>query len=93
MPGAAPAGTPGVPLIFGRLTRKGYVVSVDIEGLLTVREACAVLGVSRVTLYRLAGDGELRLLKVRSSTRFLKADVLGFVERCAKRAGDRVPDA
>lgn len=62
------------------------MAQVDIEGLLTVREACAVLGVSRVTLYRLAGDGELHLLKVPSSTRFLKADVLAFVDRCAARA-------
>lgn len=50
--------------------------------LLTVREACARLRVSRPTLDALMDEGALTRLKVRRSVRLRASDVDAYLDRC-----------
>ena len=53
---------------------------------LSVREAAAALGISRPTLYRLIGRGELTPFKLGSRTLILRADLEALVGRLAGAA-------
>ena len=55
--------------------------------LLTVPQTCAVLGISRQSLWRLARDGALVPAKVRGSTRYRRSDVEAFVRGDARKEG------
>lgn len=48
--------------------------------LLTADQAGQLLGVSARTIWALAKDGTLRPVRVRSCTRWRRADVLGYVD-------------
>lgn len=50
---------------------------------LSVREAAAALGISRPTIYRLIGRGELTPFKLGSRTLILRSDLEGLVARLA----------
>ena len=64
--------------------------SIDAAALLlTAKQACRVLNISRPTLYRLMGDGSLRSLRVRGRRMFRRADLERFVGRPAKPEGRR----
>lgn len=49
------------------------------EALLNVQEACAALGISRPTLFRLIGRGELAVVKLGDRTLFRPADLDALV--------------
>jgi len=53
----------------------------DAALLLTAKQACRVLNVSRPTLYRLMGDGALRSLRLRGRRMFRRADLERLVAR------------
>lgn len=56
------------------------------DGLTTVREAAAYMGLSRAAVYRLMGNGELPYAKLGQARRLRWADVLAYVERCMVNA-------
>ena len=56
--------------------------------LLTVREATAVLGVSRSFLYELIGRGELESFKIGRARRVSRASLVRLLDRCRKEPGD-----
>lgn len=47
----------------------------------TPKTACAALGISRSTLYRLIAEGQIEVTRVRSLPRFTEAALKRFVER------------
>lgn len=51
-----------------------------LEPLLTVKAVCAVLGVSKPTLYRIVHRGELVPIRVSQSPRFVPEDVRRYVD-------------
>jgi len=55
--------------------------------MLTVRELCAILAVSKQTLYRLINDGELVPTRVSRSPRFAPSEVRRYLEN-ARHGGD-----
>ena len=48
--------------------------------LLTTKEACEYLNISRATLYKLIREGKLKPLKIGRSTRFDRRDLDRFIE-------------
>ena len=50
------------------------------------REACAVLGISPVTLWRLRRAGQISFTRVRNSLRYTEADIAEFLERSKRVA-------
>ena len=47
----------------------------------TPKTACAALGISRSTLYRLIAEGQIEVTRVRSLPRFTESSLRRFVER------------
>ena len=47
--------------------------------ILTVKEACQILRVSKTTLYRIVRENELKAVKVRNSIRIKKDDLLSYI--------------
>ena len=47
----------------------------------TPKTACAALGISRSTLYRLMAEGQIEVTRVRSLPRFTEASLKKFIER------------
>jgi excisionase family DNA binding protein len=72
----SPDRSPAAPAGFARAERE-----VVRPLLLTVREAAALMGVGRTTLYKLMATGELRSVQVGSSRRIPSAAVYEFVDR------------
>ena len=62
-------------------TERYKVAARTLEPLLTIDAACAVLAVSRQTLYRLIRAGELHPSRVGERLRFRPADVRAYLER------------
>ena len=56
-------------------------MSPQEKPLLTIGDACQLLGLSRSTVYRLIADGELRLIKVYNRSLIARRDLDGYVER------------
>ena len=56
--------------------------------LLTVKEAAALIGIGRTTLYRLMEDGEIDSVRIGSSRRIPLAATYQFVDRVARRTID-----
>jgi excisionase family DNA binding protein len=56
------------------------------EGLLTVRDVAARLGVSTATVYALCERGELRHVRVLNAIRITESDLVDFVEGSKTRA-------
>jgi len=68
---------------------RGYEVErSDLEPLLTTAQVCAALQVSKQTLWRIVGRGELVPVRVSRSPRFRPSDV----ERYLDRGGDAMRD-
>ncbi|GAB4582822.1 helix-turn-helix domain-containing protein [Nocardia sp. IFM 10818] len=68
------------------LVGRGCTVTVaSIPSELTTTTAAKILGVSRPTLMKLIGEGELPSHKVRSHTRLLSKDVLAYRDRLRDR--------
>ena len=61
------------------------VVGGGDEGLLSVRDVAARLGVCTATVYRLAGDGQLVHVRVLNAIRVAPRDLDAFIE--AQRRG------
>ena len=57
------------------------VMSPEEKPLLTIGDACQLLGLSRSTVYRLIADGELRLIKVYNRSLIARRDLDAYVER------------
>jgi excisionase family DNA binding protein len=55
--------------------------------LLTIKEACEYLNLSRATIYKLIKEGKLTPIKIGRSTRLDKSDLDAFVESMKK--GDK----
>jgi len=49
--------------------------------LISVKETCQMLGISRATLYKLIDKGELKPVKVGQSTKFVESEILEMIER------------
>ena len=49
--------------------------------LLTTQEVCEVLGITRLTFYRLIENGELKAKKIGRGYRVLKEDLLGYLKK------------
>lgn len=49
--------------------------------LLSTQEVCEVLGITRLTFYRLVEDGELRAKKIGRGHKVLKEDLLRYLEK------------
>ncbi len=49
--------------------------------LLTIREACRFLGLSRSTVYRLISDGDLRRIKIYNRSLIARQDLDAYVGR------------
>ena len=62
------------------------VIPSDALALLNVAQARMILCVSRGTLYNLIRGGELRCIKIRSSTRFQRSELNRFISEKAKQA-------
>jgi len=52
--------------------------------LLTIKEACEYLNLSRATIYKLIKEGKLTPIKIGRSTRLDKSDLDAFVESMKK---------
>ena len=57
------------------------------DSLLRVNEAAEVLSVSKRTVWRMSGDGQLRAVRFRRCTRLAYTDVAAYCER--RRGGGR----
>jgi excisionase family DNA binding protein len=57
------------------------------EALLSVQDACEMLGISRPTLFRLIGRGELSVVKLARRTLFRPADLDALVLQSLRRRG------
>jgi excisionase family DNA binding protein len=55
--------------------------SWTFEPLLTVNDVCALLSISRQTVYRLIHDGDITPIRVSQSPRFAPNDLRRYVER------------
>ena len=53
--------------------------------LLTVPEAARLLAIGRTSLYRLIGDGDLRVVKIGRATRVPLVDLRAFVDHARRR--------
>jgi predicted DNA-binding transcriptional regulator AlpA len=60
------------------------VLKVDIEELLDTPETCRLLGVTRVSLWRLEKQGKLRPLRIGRGLRYLPAEVQAYIDRLAR---------
>jgi excisionase family DNA binding protein len=60
---------------------------IVIEPLLTINDVCRLLSISKQTLYRLLGDGQLPSTRVRGHLRFSPDDIREFLER-SRETGD-----
>jgi len=49
--------------------------------LLSIEEACQMLGISRRTIYRLIDKGELKPVKIGGRTKFIESEILEMIER------------
>lgn len=58
-----------------------------VERLLSVRQVCDLLGVSRPSIYRLMGSGELPVVKIGDRSLFRPRDVEALVDRSTRQAG------
>lgn len=53
--------------------------------LLTVKEVCEYLNISKPTVYRLIKEGKLKPIKIGKSTRFEKEDIDKLIEELKKQ--------
>jgi excisionase family DNA binding protein len=61
---------------------KNYAVGrSDLEPLLTVREVCDALAISRQTLYRLLERGDLVAIRVSESPRFRPSEIQNYLDQ------------
>jgi excisionase family DNA binding protein len=72
------------PLLQG--SRALGVVKGGVQGLLTVRDVAAQLGVCTATVYRLVGEGQLPHVRVLNAIRVAPEDLAAFIE-VQRRAG------
>ena len=49
---------------------------------LTVKEVCVILGISRNMAYELVREGKIRCVKVGNRDRIPKTEIVRFLERC-----------
>lgn len=56
----------------------------DSSGMVRVKKAAALLGVSPRTVWRMIADGQLKRICVRGCTCVLRADVLNFGKTATK---------
>jgi excisionase family DNA binding protein len=56
-------------------TGLGKAPSVGTPKARTVKEACRALGISRSTLYRLAGEGRIRVIHIAGRTLIAEAEL------------------
>jgi len=78
-----------IRMVLGQL--KGKPTGQDTSALLlSTAETARLLGVSRQTLWRMSKSGELRPVKVRTGTRYRRADVDKYV---ACLSSDHTQDA
>ena len=66
-------------------TQRYEVDRSDLEPLLTVREVCELLAISKQTLYRLLGRGDLVAIRVSQSPRFRPSEITAYLD--ANREG------
>lgn len=52
---------------------------VNMPEILTVKEACQILKISKTTLYRIVRENGLRAVKVRNSIRIKKDDLFNYI--------------
>ena len=55
--------------------------------LLTIKEACEYLNISRATLYKLIKEGKLKPVKIGRSTRLDKRDLDKFIQQLKEQQG------
>ena len=61
----------------------------SLRPLLTINATCAVLDISRPTLYRLMKAGQLRSVRVGTRPRFRPEDIEAYLKRDEKAAGEK----
>ena len=61
-------------------------MSPQEKPLLTIGDACQLLGLSRSTVYRLIADGELRLIKIYNRSVIARRDLDAYVGRLVHSA-------
>ncbi|HSV08549.1 MAG TPA: helix-turn-helix domain-containing protein [Candidatus Binatus sp.] len=61
---------------------------MSVEPLMSVKDVCEALSVSRQTVYRLIADGQLPFLKICGRTLFRPGDVERFITRSTRRVGE-----
>lgn len=66
-----------------RLAQKPPASKVE-PMLLSLRDACAALGLSKSTLYALLGEGRLKCLRIGRRTLFRRDDLTAFIEAAAR---------
>lgn len=54
---------------------------MDNNGIISTEEACSLLGITRQTLYKLCDNGEVPGRKVGGKYKFLKQEILNFVQQ------------
>ena len=54
--------------------------------ILTVKEACQILKISKTTLYRIVREKELKAIKVRKSIRIKKEDLISYIDNYGQGA-------
>ena len=54
--------------------------------ILTVKEACQILKVSKTTLYRIVREKEHKAIKVRKSIRIKKEDLISYIDNYGQGA-------
>jgi excisionase family DNA binding protein len=62
-------------------TRDYGVARSDLESLLTVRQVCEALSISRQTLYRLLERGDLVAIRVSQSPRFRPSEIQNYLDQ------------
>lgn len=50
--------------------------------LISIKDACVVTGLSRTTIYKLMGTGELRAKKIGARTLFDEHELIGWISGC-----------
>ena len=56
-----------------------------MEQLITIKEVCATLQCSEMTIYRAIREGRIARVKLGNSLRFRPSDVAEYVARCTSR--------
>ena len=59
-----------------------------LEGFYPIAEFLRIYGIARTTLYRLAGKGQLRIVKINRASRIAKADAQAWAASVPRMGGE-----